>query len=232
MASGVPIAIAMCIASLLYIWMSGLIPPLTVIHRMVGGVDSFPLLAVPFFILRRQPDELGRHHQPDLQFRAGAGRLAQGRARPRQRRRQRDLRRHVGHRDRRRRRPRHDRDQGDAGPRLPDRVRRRHHRGVGHAGADHPAVAADGDLRRAGQHLDRQALRRRLHSRRADGAVHDGHGRLLRARPQIRRRHRVLVAADGPRVRRARRHRRRLAGAVLPVVERDAGRLRPLRRFR
>ena len=51
MATGVPIAIAMCIASLLYIWMSGTIPPLTVVHRMVGGVDSFPLLAVPFFIL-------------------------------------------------------------------------------------------------------------------------------------------------------------------------------------
>ncbi len=51
MMSGVPIAIAMCIASLLYIWMSGNIPPLTVVHRMVGGVDSFPLLAVPFFIL-------------------------------------------------------------------------------------------------------------------------------------------------------------------------------------
>jgi len=50
MASGVPIAIAMCIASLLYIWISGTIPPLTVVHRMVGGVDSFPLLAVPFFI--------------------------------------------------------------------------------------------------------------------------------------------------------------------------------------
>ena len=50
MASGVPIAIAMCIASLLYIWTSGTIPPLTVVHRMVGGVDSFPLLAVPFFI--------------------------------------------------------------------------------------------------------------------------------------------------------------------------------------
>ena len=51
MASGIPIAIAMCIASLLYILATGLIPPLTVIHRMVGGVDSFPLLAVPFFIL-------------------------------------------------------------------------------------------------------------------------------------------------------------------------------------
>ena len=51
MMTGVPIAIAMCIASLLYIWISGTIPPLTVVHRMVGGVDSFPLLAVPFFIL-------------------------------------------------------------------------------------------------------------------------------------------------------------------------------------
>jgi TRAP-type C4-dicarboxylate transport system permease large subunit len=51
MAAGVPIAMAMCIASLLYIWISGTIPPLTVVHRMVGGVDSFPLLAVPFFIL-------------------------------------------------------------------------------------------------------------------------------------------------------------------------------------
>jgi TRAP-type C4-dicarboxylate transport system permease large subunit len=50
MATGVPIAIAMCIASLLYIWISGTAPPLTVVHRMVGGVDSFPLLAVPFFI--------------------------------------------------------------------------------------------------------------------------------------------------------------------------------------
>ncbi len=51
MVTGLPIAIAMCIASLLYIWISGTIPPLTVVHRMVGGVDSFPLLAVPFFIL-------------------------------------------------------------------------------------------------------------------------------------------------------------------------------------
>jgi TRAP-type C4-dicarboxylate transport system permease large subunit len=50
MLSGVPIAIAMCIASLLYIWVSGTTLPITVVHRMVGGVDSFPLLAVPFFI--------------------------------------------------------------------------------------------------------------------------------------------------------------------------------------
>jgi len=50
MATGLPIAMAMCLGSLLYIWISGTIPPLTVVHRMVGGVDSFPLLAVPFFI--------------------------------------------------------------------------------------------------------------------------------------------------------------------------------------
>lgn len=50
MATGIPIAIAMAVGSLAYIWVSGTIPPLTVVHRMVGGVDSFPLLAVPFFI--------------------------------------------------------------------------------------------------------------------------------------------------------------------------------------
>ncbi len=50
MATGIPIAIAMAIGSLAYIWLSGTIPPLTVVHRMVGGVDSFPLLAVPFFV--------------------------------------------------------------------------------------------------------------------------------------------------------------------------------------
>ena len=50
MATGIPIAIAMCIGSLFYIWANGAIPPLTVVHRMVGGIDSFPLLAVPFFI--------------------------------------------------------------------------------------------------------------------------------------------------------------------------------------
>jgi TRAP-type C4-dicarboxylate transport system permease large subunit len=48
--AGLPIAVAMCIGSLVYIWLSGNIPPLSMIHRMVGGVDSFPLLAVPFFI--------------------------------------------------------------------------------------------------------------------------------------------------------------------------------------
>jgi TRAP-type C4-dicarboxylate transport system permease large subunit len=51
MASGLPVAIAMAGASLVYVLVSGDIPDYVVIHRMVGGLDSFPLLAVPFFIL-------------------------------------------------------------------------------------------------------------------------------------------------------------------------------------
>jgi tripartite ATP-independent transporter DctM subunit len=50
MAGGVPVAIAMCAASLIYVMATKTIPDFVVIHRMYGGVDSFPLLAVPFFI--------------------------------------------------------------------------------------------------------------------------------------------------------------------------------------
>ena len=51
MGSGIPVAIAMAGASLIYVIASGNVPDYVVIHRMVGGLDSFPLLAVPFFIL-------------------------------------------------------------------------------------------------------------------------------------------------------------------------------------
>ena len=51
MSGGIPVAIAMAGSARLYIWFSGNLPPFVVIHRMVSGIDSFPLLAVPFFIL-------------------------------------------------------------------------------------------------------------------------------------------------------------------------------------
>ena len=51
MSTGIPVAIAMAGASLLYILFSGNLPGFAVVHRMIGGIDSFPLLAVPFFIL-------------------------------------------------------------------------------------------------------------------------------------------------------------------------------------
>ena len=48
---GVPVAIAMAGSALIYIAITQSSPPFVVIHRMVSGIDSFPLLAVPFFIL-------------------------------------------------------------------------------------------------------------------------------------------------------------------------------------
>lgn len=47
---GVPVAVSMALGSLVFILFKG-IPELVVIHRMVSGIDSFPLLAIPFFIL-------------------------------------------------------------------------------------------------------------------------------------------------------------------------------------
>ncbi|MFM1988987.1 MAG: hypothetical protein RJA99_1944 [Pseudomonadota bacterium] len=48
---GVPVALALAGSSLLYIVATGTVPDFVLVHRMIAGVDSFPLLAVPFFIL-------------------------------------------------------------------------------------------------------------------------------------------------------------------------------------
>jgi tripartite ATP-independent transporter DctM subunit len=49
--AGVPVAVALAGASLLYVVAGGTIPDVVVVHRMVNGIDSFPLLAIPFFVL-------------------------------------------------------------------------------------------------------------------------------------------------------------------------------------
>ena len=51
LSGGLPVAMAMAAASLLYLLFVPSSPPFVVVHRMVSGIDSFPLLAVPFFIL-------------------------------------------------------------------------------------------------------------------------------------------------------------------------------------
>ena len=48
---GVPVFIALAASSLLYTHFFAGIPDFVILHRMAGGLDSFPLLAVPFFIL-------------------------------------------------------------------------------------------------------------------------------------------------------------------------------------
>jgi len=51
MVLGLPVALSMAVASLLYILVSGTVPDVILAQRMIAGVESFPLLAVPFFIL-------------------------------------------------------------------------------------------------------------------------------------------------------------------------------------
>lgn len=46
----VPIAFSLALSSFAYILYSGL-PPVLLMHNMVNGMDSFPLLSIPFFIL-------------------------------------------------------------------------------------------------------------------------------------------------------------------------------------
>lgn len=48
---GVPVAISMAVASLVFIVATGTVPDVILAQRMIAGVESFPLLAVPFFIL-------------------------------------------------------------------------------------------------------------------------------------------------------------------------------------
>jgi C4-dicarboxylate transporter DctM subunit len=48
---GVPIAFAIGLGSLVPIVLEGNIPLTLVVSRMFGGIDSFPLMAIPFFIL-------------------------------------------------------------------------------------------------------------------------------------------------------------------------------------
>jgi tripartite ATP-independent transporter DctM subunit len=48
---GLPVAISMATSSLLYILVYNVAPDIIAAQRMIAGVESFPLLAVPFFIL-------------------------------------------------------------------------------------------------------------------------------------------------------------------------------------
>ncbi|MEQ1955269.1 TRAP transporter large permease [Mesorhizobium sp. CN2-181] len=48
---GVPVAVSMAVASVAYLLLYGVAPDLIAAQRMIAGVESFPLLAVPFFIL-------------------------------------------------------------------------------------------------------------------------------------------------------------------------------------
>jgi tripartite ATP-independent transporter DctM subunit len=48
---GFPISFALAGSSLIYILVIGQVPPAVVLHTMVNGMNSFPMIAVPFFII-------------------------------------------------------------------------------------------------------------------------------------------------------------------------------------
>ena len=166
-----------------------------VAHRMINGVDSFPLLAVPFFILAGNlmntagiterifdfakaligwlPGGLGHVNIGASVIFAGMSGAAVADAGG------------LGAIEIKAMRDAN----YDAG------LRGRHHRRLVDHRADHPAVAADGDLRRGGRRLDRPAVRRRLHARPADGRGADGDGRDLRPSRQAIRATRPSASA-------------------------------------
>ncbi len=72
------------------------------------------------------------------------------------------------------------------------RVLGRRDRRLGHAGADHSAEPAVRDLRDDGQRVGRRVVPGRHPAGRADGAADDGDGGLLRAQERLGRRHQVL----------------------------------------
>ena len=136
MATGVPVAIAMAGSALVYILLTGDLPPFVVVHRMISGIDSFPLLAVPFFIMAGNLMNNAGITNRIYDFALALVGWLKGGLGPCQHHRLGDLRRHVGYCDRRRRGLGHDRDQGDerqglrhrsfrsASPRLPPRSAR------------------------------------------------------------------------------------------------------------
>jgi tripartite ATP-independent transporter DctM subunit len=48
---GAPIAIVLGGSAMIWVFVTGNVPDYVIIHRMVNGINSFPLLAIPFFIL-------------------------------------------------------------------------------------------------------------------------------------------------------------------------------------
>ena len=51
LASSTPIFIALAGAVMFVIWLDGFMPMAIVVERMFSGIDSFALMAIPFFIL-------------------------------------------------------------------------------------------------------------------------------------------------------------------------------------
>jgi len=79
--AGIPVFIALAFSSLLYTHFIAGIPDFVILHRMAGGLDSFPLLAVPFFILAGNL-MIRRDYQPESTMLRGEPALDPGQGSP------------------------------------------------------------------------------------------------------------------------------------------------------
>ena len=197
--AGVPVFIALAGSSLLYTHFIAGIPDFVILHRMAGGIDSFPLLAVPFFILAGNLMNSAGITNRIYDFAVAlAGWMRGG----------------LGHVN----------IVGSvifagmSGTAIADaaglgtieiKAMKDHGYktefavGVTAAsatlGPHHPAVPAVRDLRHDGQRLDRRAVPGRHRARRHDDDLHDALRRLLRPPPRHRPRSGVpLVASSAP----------------------------------
>ena len=186
MVLAIPVGHALIIAAAGAILWSGTIPVMAVAQTMFQQTQSFPMLALPFFMLAGALMMGGRLGQELLALRhRGHEALAWRRALDHRRRLGR-LRRRLGQRRRQRLGARLDPDPLAEEARLPGRPLRRQQRHLGGHRHPDPAVDPDDPLR-AGQ---RRQHRRPLHRRRP--ARHPDGGRL--------RRH-LLVDRQAPRLR-------------------------------
>src|SRR5258708_13660887 len=73
--AGVPVFIALAGSSFIYTHFIAELPDFVILHRMAGGIGSFPLLAVAFFFFPRQLVQSARLTTPPHDFPAAlAGR--------------------------------------------------------------------------------------------------------------------------------------------------------------
>ena len=72
---GIPIAFALCLSSLLYMILYSSVPLIIIGQQMLKGVDSFTLLAIPFFIIAGSLMTNWRYFQANRKLRKTAGGL-------------------------------------------------------------------------------------------------------------------------------------------------------------
>ena len=70
---GLPVFIALLLSPGLLLWLNGQERDIALLYRNVyNGMDSFPLMAIPFFMLAGRADEQGRHHHAAGGVQSGA----------------------------------------------------------------------------------------------------------------------------------------------------------------